>query len=206
MSNIYDIPFDDIKNLLLENNIEITNDKLEMYDMALTLMNDLTTSYKNVSNLIIEWMLAHNVLKKNIILLNYDILTIKNMNQIELNKLAKKLGMKSNNINSIIHILQYLHKLRGYNKIILNSNFDEIILLLQDNLLLYDEIYKLLPRVINNMSYDDDFENKLYQFANKLIIMKKIELTKYVIRLAHNINPKIDYISFLRTHTFDNEL
>src|SRR5436190_16665330 len=113
MANVHDIDIEDIKILLSKNNIKIPEIKDEIYDIAFDLMNEKSTSYDDVPISIIEWMMAHNALKKNIINKTYYSDDIKALSTVEINKLSKSLGMKSNNIDNIINILRYMHKLKN---------------------------------------------------------------------------------------------
>ena len=66
MANIKDLDVESIKILLLTNNIEIPERMREIYDKAFNLMNKKYTFYENIPVSVIEWMLAYNALKKNI--------------------------------------------------------------------------------------------------------------------------------------------
>lgn len=112
MADVRDIDIEDVKILLSTNNIKIPNSQNEIYDIAFDLMNDKNTSYDDVSINVIEWMKAYNALKKNSIIESYNIEDIELLSTIERNKLAKNLGMRGDNINNIINILRYMHKLK----------------------------------------------------------------------------------------------
>lgn len=112
MTDVHDIYIQDVKILLTKNNIKIPESQNEIYDIAFDLMNNKNTSYDDVPLSIIEWMMAHNTLKKNSISEFYDIKDIELLSIIERTKLAKSLGMSGNNINNIINILRYMHKLK----------------------------------------------------------------------------------------------
>lgn len=98
------IPLCDIKYYFLSNN-NIP------YDEAFDLMKKKYTSLEYMPNSIIEWMLAHNVVKNNINIPTYSVNDIESMSQNELNSLANKLGMNGNDIHNIIDILYYAGKL-----------------------------------------------------------------------------------------------
>ena len=112
MTSIYDIPYEDIKIFLLANNINIENENKD-YDKALDLLKDKKSKGHTIS--IIEWMMAHNLLKTKINIPNYTNEDIDNMSQIQINKLSKLLGMKGNNSDNIKNILRYLYKLDDEN-------------------------------------------------------------------------------------------
>jgi hypothetical protein len=110
MTDIHDLNLDDIKKFLLVNKILVSDN--EMYDKAFDLMNNKSTSYKNVSISIIEWMMAHNALKMGMVTNSYDIDEIKNLSLIDRKTIAKNLGMQGDKIENILNILRYMHKLK----------------------------------------------------------------------------------------------
>ena len=57
--------------------------------------------------------MAYNALKRNPNFKMYHIEDVRNLSINERNTLAKSLGMKKNDINNIINILRYMHKLEG---------------------------------------------------------------------------------------------
>ena len=107
MTDVRDINHDDIKIFLRINNIKIF-DNDDDYDEAFKLMKNSDTIVEPTS--IIEWMMAHNLIIKKVKIDDYTINDLINLSINERNKLAKKLGMSSNNINNIVNILHYLHK------------------------------------------------------------------------------------------------
>lgn len=126
MTSIYDIPYEDIKMFLEANNqLYDFKDKINSYHKALELLKDKKSKGHAIS--VIEWMVAHNLLINNINIPYYTIDDIDHMSQKEINKLAKLLTMKGNNINNIKNILRYLHKLVDEN-IILLPEINDIIL------------------------------------------------------------------------------
>jgi len=108
MTDIKDINHDDIKNFLTLNRIKVFDDQSD-YDKAFKLMQNPKTIKEPTS--IVEWMMAYNVANKNIKIKEYTINELMDLSSNGRNVLAKKLGMKSNNINHIINILHYLHKI-----------------------------------------------------------------------------------------------
>ena len=126
MSDIKDINHDDIKEFLTLNKIKIFNDQTD-YNQAFKLMKNPKAIIGPIS--IVEWMMAHNVFINKIKLPDYTINELMKLSDNERNVLAKKLGMKSNNINHIINILHYLHKIHtviGNLKISNNKNIYDI--------------------------------------------------------------------------------
>lgn len=57
--------------------------------------------------------MAYNALKRNPNFKMYHIQDVRNLTFRERDILAKSLGMKGNNIDNIINILRYMHKLEG---------------------------------------------------------------------------------------------
>lgn len=111
MTSIYDIPIYDIKLFLIENRIGSPKDENKAYDEAFKLMGKLNTSFNNVPISISEWILAHNVITKNTDVPTYSLNDLEEMNNQELSRLSKLLGMKSTNLKNIINILRYAGKL-----------------------------------------------------------------------------------------------
>ena len=125
MADIHDIDIEHVKILLSKNNIKILKPENEIYDLAFDLLYEKSTSYDDVPLSVIEWMMAHNAIKKNIITETYSIEDIKALSTTEINKLSKNLGMKGNNIDNILNILRYMHKLKE-SPVIINKLDEEI--------------------------------------------------------------------------------
>jgi hypothetical protein len=82
MTDIHDINIEHLKILLSKNNIKIPESQDEIYNIAFDLMNEKSTSYNDVPINVIEWMMAHNVLKKNPMIESYNIEDIKTLSKI----------------------------------------------------------------------------------------------------------------------------
>lgn len=108
MTSIRDIPYKDIKIFLKANN-KTFKDENDAYDKALILLKDKKAVGHTMS--IIEWMIAHNLLKNKIDVPHYTTRKINRMSQYDINQLAKLLTMQGNNLENIKNILRYLHKL-----------------------------------------------------------------------------------------------
>jgi len=106
--DIHDISYEDIEEFLLANN-KNSKDKNDAYDKALILLKDKKAIGHTTS--IIEWMIAYNLFQSNINIPRYSVSEIDNMSRDDINKLAKLLTMKGNNLNNIKNILRFLHKL-----------------------------------------------------------------------------------------------
>ena len=113
MADIHDLDIEHVKLLLSKNNIKIPRTNEEIYDIAFELMNNKSTLYDDMPVSIIEWMMAYNLLNKNLIIDFYSIEDIKELTLIDRKKLAKSLGMKGDNIDNIVNILRYIHKLKS---------------------------------------------------------------------------------------------
>jgi hypothetical protein len=108
MTSIQDIPYEDILKFLDTNDEDFTN-KDDAYNRTLKLLKN--KSAKGHTIRIIEWMMARNLLINKVDMPMYTVYQIDNMNQREINDLAKLLGMSGNNKENIKNILRYLNKL-----------------------------------------------------------------------------------------------
>ena len=159
MTSIYDIPYNDINKFLIANKYFAEN-KDDAYNIALILLKDKKTVGHTMS--IIEWIMAHNLLIKQVEIPFYNNNDIDVMSQIEINKLAKLLGMSGNNVNNIKNILTYLHKL------------DKSPLLPEINFLILQNIRELEKIEITKINFGDlnfdDVINLLKTYSNKSLI------------------------------------
>jgi hypothetical protein len=139
MTDINDIPLSDIKIFLAINGKDVKDVKniTTLYNVAFELMQDPTTSYKNVPISIIQWMKAYNLILNKIDIPTYTLNEIEQLDTKELSELAKLLTMKTTNINSVINILIYMDKLYD----------DDIIL---NNMIFPKEVAK---NILSNMDY-----------------------------------------------------
>ena len=190
MTSIYDVPYEDIEEFLLFNNINFEN-KNDAYDKALILLKDKNAKGHTTS--IIEWLMAYNLLIRKVNIAIYSIFEIDNMSQIKINQLAKLLTMKGNNINNIKNILKYLHKL------------DDETLLPDINDVILQNLNELEINEINFETLNpNDVINLLKTHRNKALIRKPIynNLEKIIIYNFINIDIKrlnnLEYISNLR--------
>lgn len=109
MTSINDIPNEDIEKFLDANNLKIPMNRDDAYDIAFKLFKSRNSVGHTKS--IIEWMKAYNLIKNKVNIKNYTLADLNNMNQNQLDNLAKTLTMNGNNLESIKQILRYLHKL-----------------------------------------------------------------------------------------------
>ena len=175
MTTIRDIPYEDIKIFLDANNKNI-RDKDDAYDQALKLLKN-KKAVGHTTN-IVEWMIAHNLLINNIDVPYYTTKEIDYMSQSEINRLAKKLTMKSNNKDNIINILRYLHKLEDVsllpeiNEIILNNLTQLELQNIDISKLTYDGVIDLLQTHRNKK----EIRKLIYHNLEKIIIYNSIHL------------------------------
>jgi hypothetical protein len=108
MTSIRDVPYKDIEKFLLANNKNWNNES-EAYKIAFDLLKNKKAIGHTTS--IIEWMMAHNLLKNKIDVPHYTTRKINRMSQYDINQLAKLLTMQGNNRENIKNVLRYLHKL-----------------------------------------------------------------------------------------------
>ena len=160
MTSIRDIDVNDLKLFLRVNDINLNNNE-EIYEKAMGLMKSRRTKYAGVPDSIIEWMMAHNLIKLNTKIPAYTKNQIKNMMEEERRELADLLGMKTSNVDKIINILNYMHKL-----IILSELPEDPILDIISNMNIND---------IMNFCNSDKTINKICQSKNlKNTIISKL--------------------------------
>ena len=111
MSDISDIPLSDVLNFLILNDVEVGISDDNYYSKAFKILRN-PTSKKTIP--IIEWMMAYNFLKTKTELRSYSVNEIKKLSNKERFDLSKMLRMKSDNIDHILNILRYMHKLTDY--------------------------------------------------------------------------------------------
>lgn len=207
MTDIHDISFKDVKIFLSENNKKIPTTSDKAYEIAFELMLDPNTSYNaNVPDSILEWMKAYNLSESKAKIKNYTISEIQKLSQTEIDKLAKQLKMKGNNVDNIINILRFLHKFNNdvletypeiYEPILLNSDFEGVIALLKTNKSLRPVVMKLLPQIIkNNVNISTEFnteleEDNLIEFIGLLINLGDLDLVKRALQISDELRPRL---------------
>lgn len=119
MANIEDIPYQDIKDFLLGNdqpvpkNLDGKENIKAGYTAAWNLIKkrNLTRKILFYPDNVIKWMMAYNLLQDKVKIPTYSSDDIMNMSKPELNSLAKLLGMKTVDRDTILDIYFYLGKL-----------------------------------------------------------------------------------------------
>src|SRR5674476_445856 len=98
MTDVRDVPYEDIQEFLKANKKSYLNEN-DAYNKTLILLKDKNAIGHTTS--IVEWMIAHNLLIKKINIPNFTVYQIDNMQQFQIDELAKILTMKGNNRNNI---------------------------------------------------------------------------------------------------------
>jgi hypothetical protein len=91
MTDVYDVPYEDVKIFLRANKKAFKN-KEDAYKIFSNLLKDKKAI--GHTNSIIEWMMAYNLLKNKVNIPNYTIYEIDKMSQKDIDQLAKLLTMK----------------------------------------------------------------------------------------------------------------
>lgn len=197
MADIRDLNISDLRDFLSANQIYHYNGFLlsnnnDIYDVAFNLMKDKNAKYDDVPISIIEWMLARNALIKKINVPSYTRTQIKNLKFDDLNNLAKLLGLTKNNVDNVINILHYMHKLKEseldfemytdlYTSLLVTSNFETIIKLLKSKSSLKNEISEVFDNILIYNKGIPDFYNKTSNFIRSLIDMKEFDLIEKIL-------------------------
>ena len=106
MTSIYEVPVKDIQKF-----IDANKDKAKLiggddYQKSLTLLRDKESKGHSLN--LILWSMAYNVLLSKINIATYTLANLNQMNDKDINLLAKSLKMKGNNLEHIKQILRYL--------------------------------------------------------------------------------------------------
>jgi len=204
MTSIRDIPFEDIKSFLSGNGIGIPKNIDNAYKTAFDLMNNKNVKFHPIN--VITWMMAYNLikLKKDIPMYNKSVVI--SMSKKDVDKLAVSLGMKTDNMDAILSILSYLHKLNDdtINRGLLPTIEIKTLEVMDLETLLKTFklnkpafrplIYKALPEIISNYYYKENlpknvnrqlFYYDLGQFTSDLFDMKEYTLVKRILELTY---------------------
>lgn len=217
MTSIEDVDINDIKAFLLINGFNITDNK-KAYEKAFNLMKNQKTIYDNVPLSIIEWMMAHNlvILKKEIHLYNEN--EIKNLSDRDRRELANLLGMKTSNIDNIINILKYLHKLIDFSNLPNDTILDIIKNMDINNILSFCNTNKRINKICHEEDLksiviskipDDNFDISKFTLNELFLYSKFINLKKKIVIFDTRIYVHIDdavYIPYQHTREFNKIL
>jgi hypothetical protein len=161
MTSITDINYEDIEEFLYINNVKIPLKSDDAYDIAW----DLIQREKDVihTNTIISWMKAYNLSNVGITIKNYSEKELLTLSDDELDKL--KLLTDENDINNIIDILRFMHKVKEFDITKLHEN------------MIYEVIKNMDIDEIENMCLTSRENNKLCQKKEfKNVIISKLPL------------------------------
>jgi hypothetical protein len=208
MTSIRDIPLEDIKTFLSENKIGVPKNIDNAYKTAFDLIQ--SGKAKFYPDNVVTWIMAYNLIKskKNIPMYNKSIVISLSKQDVE--KLAKSLGMKSDNMDAILSILTYLHKLnddtinRGLLptleiKMLEVMDLETLLKTFKTNKQAFRPLlYQALPEIIDNYYYQENLPKNvnrkldyydLYQFTDDLFDLKEYTLVKRILQLTY---PKDD--------------
>lgn len=187
MQSVDKIPYVDIQQFLEDNGKSFEN-KDDAYEKALILIKDRNAHSHPIS--VIEWMIAYNLFITEVDIPTYSVREINNMNQNEINQLAKLLTMKKNNPENIKNILKYLNKLSDDKEDLLPEIYDIILGNLNDleiQSINFEElrhstvffllrthrnkdlIRKMISKNMEKIILYNDFEEDILKLANFLI-------------------------------------
>jgi hypothetical protein len=220
MADIHDINIVDAKKFLLLNKAQLpANNNEIIYIMVKKLLERDTTNYKGAPSSIVKWLLAYNVIQSGTFVPRYVKYEIYDLSLSERNILAKSLGMKGNNTENIIDILRFLHKLDGdldfannydlYLPLLLNSDFEQVINILEANPKLKNLVKELLPEIIeNNIGKKKYFPRELHDFLDNLIKLNYLDLIIDILKIINNdsVDYSNIYYNYLDDFTTNNML
>ena len=221
MTSIHDIPYEDIQEFLKANKKSYKNEN-DAYNKVLILLKDRNAIGHTIS--IVEWMIAHNLIKNKVNIPNFTIYQIDNMHQFEIDELARLLTMNGNNREHIKNILSYMNKLSILPEHpdvkplvldtilqlqILSSPLDEVMNIFQNNKFLrkfiYDNMDKIISNnvVINKDKLTDDSVHQLVDFIFDLMISNEFILAKEALKFASEYDPKLYRSKILHNLTYN---
>lgn len=176
MANIHDINIYDAKKFLLANNKNLPDNNEELYSIVKSLMKNSANIREGVPNTITKWMIANNAFKNKVNIPFYSRSELLLLPLKDRNELAKKLGMKGNDIYNIIDIVKFLHKL---------------------------EIPKILLKD-TNMKFTDLFKlkNESYHNFRMSIAQTQIPSSNTVYILNNDLKAQDEYI-YVSSNKFD---
>lgn len=227
MAKISDLKINDLRKFLQENRIYGINVASDIYDAAFDLMKKKDTSYDDVDISIIEWMLAYNVLQQKIDIPSYTKNQIKNLNQKDYDNLAKSLGLTKNNMDNVVSILKFMHKLKEseldfeiapdlYRTLLLQSDdLQTITKLIKAKPSLVSQIPELFNQIlINNKNLYEDYFDLRYlryhyyatsDFIRSLIQLKRFGIVEKLLPIISEDDQR-NYFNLFELFTNENFL
>ena len=166
MTSIYDINYDDIKLFLTMNGKTIPYSHEDSYNLSRKLLK----SAKYYPDIIIDWIIAHNVIVSDIKVPTYTESEIYLLDDKELYNLAKLIKLDRLNISSILNVLRFLHKLK-------TSDAEELTDLSILSILPKDIVLEILERSnIDEINTLCSTSNKWQNFCESKEVKNIIEL------------------------------
>jgi len=221
MTDIRDVPYEDIQEFLKANK-KIYKNENDAYNKVLILLKNKNAIGHTTS--IVEWIIAHNLIKNKVNIPNFTIYQIDNMHEFQIDELVKILTMSSNNRDNIKNILRYMNKLSMLpehpdvkplilNTIlelqILSSNLDEVINIFNNNKFLrkfiYDNMDKIISNniVLENSKLTQDSAHSLANFIFDFMVSKEIILVKEALKFASKYDFKLSISQILFSLTYN---
>lgn len=210
MTDITDIPYDDIISFLTSNNVKLYKNKNDNYDTVFDIIQQ--RKYDNYPDSIIDWIIAYNLYNEDRDIPHYTRGEINLMNKEELDQLALSLDIfEGNNIKqSITNVLKYLHKLDSKiihsdidplilklvdEQRILEGNFDDTTEIFKNNRSLRKFIYDNMENIIRNnvdfLSVEDLM--KLNRFIVSFDKLNEFALSKETIKISVVLSSSVKY-------------
>jgi len=221
MNSIHDVPYEDIQEFLRANKKSYLNEN-DAYNKALILLKDRNAIGHTMS--IIEWIIAHNLIKKKVKISDFTIYQIDNMQQFQIDELAKILTMSGNNRDNIKNILSYMNKLSILPEHpdvkplildtilqlqILSSPLDEVMNIFENNKFMRKFIYDNMDKIIsNNIKIENskltqDSAHSLANFIFDFMVSNEIILAKEALKFASKYDFKLSISQILFSLTYN---
>lgn len=196
--DIRDVPYTDIISFLEDNKISVPKDRAKVYDKVLT---SLSKNWEHYPISIVEWITAQNLLRTEVNIPVYTKSQIDNLNKNEIEQLAKLLTMKSNDINHIINILKYLHKLIPDKKgviglpeidkmIFMNTKPSDFINYINLDMKTREEIIEILPALVEKWKNSNRYRG-IPDLIDDLFQINEFEIAGIIL---NNFNEGFDRI------------
>ena len=162
MADITDVPYEDVKLFLINNNQKVPKSKKQAYDSLFKLIKKENEYYPDS---IVEWLTAYNLIQLKIIVPKYKTSEILSLSKDDLLKISKLFKIKTTKTNHIINILKYLHKL---------EDDQEYLNLLPPELLEHIIENSDGKSIINFCSTSKELDNLCYSKRYRDILQKKL--------------------------------
>jgi hypothetical protein len=216
------VPYEDIEEFLRVNKKSYLNEN-DAYNKASILLKDRNAIGHTIS--IVEWMIAHNLIKNKVNIPNFTIYQIDNMHEFEIAELARLLTMNGNNEEHIKNILNYMNKLSILPEHpdvkplildtilefkILSSDLHIVMNIFENNKFLRKFIYDNMGKIItNNIKFDEkgkivqDSAHQLADFIFDFMIANEFILAKEALKFASKYDFKLSRSKILFNLTYN---